>query len=764
MSTPASGPSTLDAPDATAHRVVDVDIQGMTCASCVGRIERKLGKLPGVDAKVNLALESAHITAPDSVTQQQLLDTIAAAGYTATVVRKKEERDDRLFLRFVVALVLTLPVFVVSMIPGAQFQNWGWWAAALTLPVVTWAAWPFHRAAAINARHGASTMDTLVSIGVIAAYGFSLVQLLIDPTLTAHAQWGVPMPMSEHQLYFEVAAVVTTFLLLGRWLEHRAKRTASDALRSLLALGAPTARVLNDDGSETEVPTDRLSVGQVIVVRPGEKIAADGVVLDGRSAVDTAVITGESVPVEVGAGDKVTGATINTSGVLRVKVERVGEDSTLASMGRMIAQAQTEKAPITRLADSISAWFVPVVLVFAVATFLVWWLVVGDLRGAFVAAVTVLVIACPCALGLATPVALVAGTGRGSQLGILLSGPKVLEEARLVDMVLLDKTGTLTEGRMALASVESDGLPAGLDPADALRLAGAAEAGSEHPIAAAIAAGARADALALSGADAERAAGSALPAASDFLASPAGGVRAVVEGAVVVLGKADWLRENDVEVPESVLAGLRAAEERGATAVLEAVDGRVAAILSVTDTVKPSSAAGIADLKAMGVTPWLLTGDNAAVAATVAREVGIAPEHVIAGVRPQGKVEQVKSLQAEGHKVAMVGDGVNDAPALAAADLGLAMGSGTDVARDSAGITLMGSDVRQVPQALGLSRATGRIIKQNLFWAFAYNVLGIPVAALGLLNPMIAGAAMAASSVIVVTNALRLRRWGRTEA
>lgn len=753
-------PAALDSPVARGTRVVEFDIQGMTCASCVGRIERKLSKVEGVEASVNLALESAKISAPEGVSDQQLMDVVQAAGYVAVPQRRETltddgdtsapERNDHLFARFLVAAILTVPVLIVSMVPGAQFPHWGWWAAGLTLPVVTWAAWPFHRAAAVNARHGASTMDTLVSIGVIAAYAFSLVQMLVDPALTAHAMWGHPMPMTDHQLYFEVAAVVTTFLLLGRWLEHRARRTAADALRSLLELGAKTATLVSSDGSLTQVPAASLAVGDLIEVRPGEKIAADGVVESGSSAVDAAVITGESLPVEVGPGSVVTGATINASGRLLVRVSRVGQDSTLAAMGRMISEAQTHKAPITRLADRISAVFVPIVLALAVATFLIWWLAIGDLRGGFVAAVTVLVIACPCALGLATPVALVAGTGRGSQLGILLSGPQALEEARGVDVVVLDKTGTLTEGRMALAAVSvtaPDGaaLPAALSREDALRLAGAAESGSEHPIARAIS-----DAAGV------------LPAATDFVSAAGGGVAATVEGHRVVLGKAQWLRERGVLVPAAGEAVLAAAEAGGATAVYLGVDGELAAVLSVTDTVKASSADGIRELGAMGVTPWLLTGDNASVAATVAAQVGIAAENVIAGVLPEGKVAQIRALQSAGHRVAMVGDGVNDAPALAAADLGLAMGSGTDVARQSADIELMGSSVTQVAQALGLSRATLKIIRQNLFWAFSYNVLGIPVAALGLLNPMIAGAAMAASSVIVVTNALRLRRWGAT--
>ena len=816
-----------DADPSAETRVVELTIQGMTCASCVNRIERKLGKLPGVDASVNLVLESASVTAPSDVSDEQLLATVAAAGYSATPLERRpaastasspdaaapapafdppsahdhhesehstqatdaethaggvgheghqspegreaadhaaghvHEDHAGLFPRLVVAAILTVPVLLVSMVPGVQFPHWGWVVAALSTPVVTWAAWPFHRAAAVNARHGASTMDTLVSIGIAAAYLFSLVQLVLDPGLTGAAGDGMGMDggdsMVGHQLYFEVAATVTVFLLLGRWLEHRARRSAADALRSLLALGARSARVVRADGSLREVPVGELAVGDVIEVRPGEKIAADGVVLSGSAAIDTAVITGESVPAEVGPGSEVTGATINASGNLRVRVARVGEDTTLAAMGRMISQAQTQKAPITRLADRISGVFVPVVLAIAALTFLAWWLAVGDVRVGFVAAVTVLVIACPCALGLATPVALVAGTGRGSQLGIFISGPAVLEEARGVDVVILDKTGTLTEGRMALTSVDvttPDGatLPAGLSAGRALALAGAAESGSEHPIARAIAeaAGGHAE----SGTD-------AAPTVSDFRSAAGGGVSAVVDGHRVAVGHPAHLRDAGVSVGADAETALANAEARGATAVLLGVDGAVAAVLSVTDTVKASSAAGVAQLRELGVTPWLVTGDNEAVARAVAAEVGIAAEHVVAGVRPEGKVLQVARLKAAGHRVAMVGDGVNDAPALAAAELGLAMGTGTDVARASADIELMGSSVTQVAQALGLSRATLRIIRQNLFWAFAYNVLGLPIAALGLLNPMIAGAAMAASSVIVVTNALRLRRWGR---
>jgi Cu+-exporting ATPase len=788
---PEQSPATTT--ETEPRRTVRLDVDGMTCASCVNRIERKLGKLPGVSASVNLALEQATVAAPDDVTDQQLIDTVAGAGYTATPHTDRpaesahHEHDhehahdhqhgehdhhdeheghsgheghaggahdhgsekDHLLARFIVAAIFTVPVLIISMVPGATFPHWGWVVAALATPVVTWCAWPFHRSAAVNAAHGASTMDTLVALGVVVSYVFSLVQLLIDPSLTAHVGMGHGMDMGSHQLYFEGAATITTFLLLGRWLELRARRGAADALRSLLKMGASEAELVLDDGSTTKVPVSALGAGDVVRVRPGGKIPADGVVTSGQSTVDASMITGESMPVPVAPDDEVTGATINGAGSLTMRVTRTGEDTTLAAMGRMLSDAQVQKAPVTRLADRISAIFVPVVLALAVVTFLVWWLALSDPHGGFVAAVTVLVIACPCALGLATPVALVAGTGRGSQMGILISGPQVLEQAKGVDTVLLDKTGTITEGRMRLAQVDllSRADEAGLSQDQALRLAGAAESGSEHPIAVAITAAAR-----------ER---GELPTSEDFTSSPGGGVNATVDGTAVVVGRPDWLADRGASTTAADLDALSHAEAQGATAVMVAVDGAPVAILSVTDTVKDTSADGIRRLKDSGVTPWLLTGDNAAVAASVAKQVGIDPDHVVAGVQPDGKVSKIRDLQSQGHKVAMVGDGVNDAPALATADLGLAMGSGTDVARSSAGIELMGSSVTQVADAIDLSRATLRVIRQNLFWAFAYNVLGLPIAAFGLLNPMIAGIAMAASSVIVVGNSLRLRRFGR---
>ncbi|WP_372434450.1 heavy metal translocating P-type ATPase [Arthrobacter cavernae] len=792
----------------------------MTCASCVSRVERKLGKLDGVEALVNLPLESAHVTVPAAITDQQIVDTVNATGYKATVretpaphtlhahhdaghghahdgpainsgemrhelgqgdlrqhaskrgtsehaeqmsLSERTEHDTthgnhmqhgpaaaKLRPRLIVAAVLTVPVVLISMIPALQFPHWGWMAAALALPVVSWAAWPFHRAAAINARHFASTMDTLVSIGVLAAYLYSAWQLFANPMMTEHPGME-SMEGVGGGLYFEVAAVVTTFLLLGRYLEANAKAKAGDALRALLSLGAKDATVLVG-GVEHKIPAEQLQVGDVFVVRPGEKIATDGVVTHGASAVDTSLVTGESVPVEVGPDSPVTGATINTSGRLLVRATRVGADTTLAHMGRLVSQAQTGKAPIARLADRISAVFVPVVLVIAVLTFVLWLVFTGELNAAFTAAVAVLVIACPCALGLATPVGLLTGTGRGAQLGILIKGPQVLEDTRSVNTILLDKTGTVTSGKLA---VDHTLALNGHSDTTVLTLAGAVEAASEHPIAHAIAAAAKAglpDAATLPGVD-------------GFTSAPGGGVRGtvVLDGTArtVVVGRSGWLEQNGV-APNAAQQGTLAAQENGgATAIWVAVDGQAAGIVSLRDTIKPGSAAAIARLKELGIRPMLLTGDNAAVAAQVAAAVGIAPGDVLAGVLPEGKVEAVRKLQQQGAIVAMAGDGVNDAAALAQSDLGIAMGSGTDVAIEAADLTVMGSDLGQLVQAIELSRETLRTIKTNLFWAFFYNAVGIPVAALGLLNPMIAGAAMAASSVLVVANSLRLRSFGK---
>ena len=783
-------------------RVVDLDIEGMTCASCVNRVEKKLAKLDGVEASVNLPLESAQVKVPAGITDKQLVDTVNAAGYKAKVrhrtdalgampasgdagdLRQHASKQgtsghagqvaggaaSRLRPRLILAAALTVPVFLVSMVPAFQFANWGWAAAALALPVVSWAAWPFHRAAAINARHLASTMDTLVSLGVVAAYFFSAWQLFSNPGMTEHPG----MEGMAGGLYFEVAAVVTTFLLLGRYLEANAKQKAGDALRALLNLGAKDATVLRG-GGETRIPADELQVGDVIVVRPGEKIATDGVVIEGSSAVDESLVTGESVPVEAGPDSKVTGATINTSGRLLVRATRVGSETTLAQMARLVSQAQTGKAPIARLADRISAVFVPVVLVIAMLTFVAWLLRAGpavsdtELRAAFTAAVAVLVIACPCALGLATPVGLLTGTGRGAQLGILIKGPQVLEDTRTVDTILLDKTGTVTTGRLA---VDNTAAFDGFSESEVLRLAGAVEAASEHPIAHAIAAAA----LAQVTAPADRAAvtapslgsregqddgGRRLPAVGQFRSAPGGGVAGTVEGREVLVGRTGWLQENGVRISAGQQEALQATEATGATAIGVALEGAAAGIVSLRDTLKPGSAAAISRLRNLGLRPILLTGDNAAVAAEVAAAVGIPPDDVYAGILPAGKVDAVRKLQAGGAIVAMAGDGVNDAAALAQADLGSAMGSGTDVAIEAADLTVMGSDLGQVAQAIELSRRTLATIRTNLFWAFFYNAVGIPVAALGLLNPMIAGAAMAASSVLVVANSLRLRSFGR---
>ncbi|MDQ0092893.1 heavy metal translocating P-type ATPase [Paeniglutamicibacter psychrophenolicus] len=757
------------------QRIVELNIQGMTCASCVGRVERKLGKIDGVEALVNLPLESARITVPENVSDEQLIATVQSAGYQASLKvdqyttaaapaspgnggsglapsplatgepskqlgtnHASDTAGDELKKRLVIGAIFTVPLFIISMIPGAQFPHWGWVALVLATPVVFWSAWPFHRAAAINARHFASTMDTLVSIGVLAAYFYSLWQLIADPNITAH----VGMSMSEHALYFETAGVVATFLLLGRWLEARAKSRAGDALKALLDLGAKEATVLRN-GVETKIAASELVPGDEFVVRPGEKIATDGFVVTGHSAIDTALVTGESVPIEVGPDDTVTGATINTSGALLVRATRVGADTTLAQMGRLVSEAQTGKAPIARLADRISAVFVPIVLVIALLTFILWLVFTGEVNSAFTAAVAVLVIACPCALGLATPIGLLVGTGRGAQLGILIRGPQVLEDTRKIDTVLLDKTGTITEGNLAVTSLD----PAdGIDEAELLALAGAAESGSEHPIAHAIVAAARAK--------------TPLQESRGFNSAPGGGVRATVGTRTVVAGRESWLKENGIEPTAAQRAGLAAAQQAGATSIMVGVDGTFAGLVNLTDTIKASSAAAIAKLKELGLRPVLLTGDNAAVAKLVAAQVGIAGEDVFADVFPDGKARAVRELQARGQVVAMVGDGVNDAPALAQADLGIAMGSGTDVAIEAADLTIMGNDLTQVAQSIELSRKTLGTIKVNLFWAFAYNTAGIPIAALGFLNPMIAGAAMAASSVLVVANSLRLRRFG----
>lgn len=774
------GPSeVLSHTNTPGSRILELDIGGMTCASCVSRLERKLGKLEGVSASVNLPLESAAVTVPAGMADQRILDTVKATGYTARLKSSPATRNPSMELveatpgdespmetapeqtnhmahggtaatlrpRLILAAILTVPVFLVSMFPALQFPQWGWVAGILALPVVTWSAWPFHRAAAINARHFASTMDTLVSIGVSAAFLFSAVELGLDPQMTAHGS-----AMGGHApLYFEVSAVVVTFLLLGRYLEAKAKAKAGDALKALLSLGAHEATVLRN-GVEIKIPAADLAVDEIFVVRPGEKIATDGVVTDGSSAVDTSLITGESLPVDVTVEDVVTGATINTSGRLLVRATRVGSETTLAQMGKLVSAAQAAKAPIARLADRISAVFVPVVLVIAVITFALWLILSGDIQEAFTSAVAVLIIACPCALGLATPVGLLTGTGRAAQLGILIKGPQVLEDTRTVDTILLDKTGTITEGKLSVVEIEPlSQVPA----AKILRLAGAVESHSEHPIAHAITAYAREHSSDHGGS------GGTLPKVADFSSAPGGGVRAVIEGHTVLAGRAGWLEENHVPLTQEARSALATQQQRGTTAIWVAIDGEAAGLIALKDTIKSGSATAIAKLKELGLRPILLTGDNAAVAAQVAEILGIADEDVYAEVLPEGKVAAVKKLQASGSTVAMAGDGVNDGAALAQADLGIAMGSGSDVAIAAADLTVMGNDLGQVATAIALSRKTLGTIKTNLFWAFFYNAIGIPIAALGLLNPMIAGAAMAASSVLVVANSLRLRRFGR---
>ncbi|WP_052850908.1 heavy metal translocating P-type ATPase [Streptomyces avicenniae] len=741
---------------------VELTIGGMTCASCANRIERKLNKLDGVTATVNYATEKAKVTYAGDVSVEDLVGQVEAAGYTAepppppapaggppdTGAPAGEEREDgrlrALRERLTVSAVLTVPVVLLAMVPAWQFDGWQWISLALAWPVVVWGAWPFHRAAFTNLRHGASTMDTLVSLGTLAALGWSVYALLFGSAgtlgMTHPFSFTIERSDGGGNIYLEAAAGVTTFLLAGRYFEARAKRRSGAALRALLEMGARDVAVLRD-GREERVPVERLAVGDVFVVRPGEKIATDGTVTEGSSAVDASMLTGESVPVEVRPGDAVTGATINAGGRLVVRATRVGADTQLARMARMVEDAQNGKAAVQRLADRISGVFVPVVITLAVATLGFWWGTGGGVSAAFTAAVAVLIIACPCALGLATPTALMVGTGRGAQLGILIKGPEVLESTRRVDTVVLDKTGTVTEGRMTLVAVHT---AEGEDEAEVLRLAGALEDASEHPIARAVATAAT-----------ERT--GALPAAEDFANEEGLGVRGVVEGHAVLVGRPRLLADWALALPAGLERALADAEAEGRTAVAVAWDGAARGVLVVSDTVKPTSAEAVARLRELGLTPVLLTGDNARAAAVVAREVGIDADQVIAEVLPQDKADVVARLQAEGRSVAMVGDGVNDAAALATADLGLAMGTGTDVAIEAADLTLVRGDLRAAADAIRLARRTLGTIKGNLFWAFAYNVASLPLAAAGLLNPMLAGAAMAFSSVFVVSNSLRLR-------
>ncbi|MFD5741742.1 heavy metal translocating P-type ATPase [Streptomyces massasporeus] len=731
---------------------VELAIGGMTCASCAARIEKKLNRMDGVTAIVNYATEKAKVSYSGDVSVGDLIATVEATGYTAQEpappareTGPSEEADDLRPLRerLITAVVLSVPVVAMAMVPALQFEYWQWLSLTLAAPVVTHAAWPFHKAAFTNARHGAATMDTLISVGTSAAFLWSLWALFFGtagtPGMTHPFELTIERTDGAGNIYLEAAAGVTAFILAGRYFEARAKRKAGAALRALLELGAKDVTVLRADGREQTVPVVELRTGDRFLVRPGEKIATDGTVEEGSSAVDASMLTGESVPVEVGAGDPVTGATINVGGRLVVRATRVGADTQLARMARLVEDAQNGKAAAQRLADRISAVFVPVVIALALGT-LGFWLGNGvGLTAAFTAAVAVLVIACPCALGLATPTALMVGTGRGAQLGILIKGPEVLESTRRVDTVVLDKTGTVTTGRMTLLAVHT---AEGTDEADVLRLAGALEHSSEHPIARAVADGA----LEKLG---------ALPAPEDFANVPGLGVQGVVGGHAVLVGRERLLSDWAIRLPEGLAGARAAAEDAGRTAIAVAWDGEARAVLEVADAVKDTSAEAVGRLRALGLTPILLTGDNEAVARSVAREVGI--EEVIAEVLPQDKVDVVKRLQAEGRSVAMVGDGVNDAAALAQADLGLAMGTGTDAAIEAGDLTLVRGDLRAAADAIRLARRTLGTIRSNLFWAFAYNVAALPLAASGLLTPMIAGAAMAFSSVFVVGNSLRLR-------
>jgi Cu+-exporting ATPase len=727
---------------------LELPIDGMTCASCAARIERKLNKLDGVTASVNYATEKAAVEYdPAEVTPAALVEAVEQVGYSARLPQAEtaavdEDPTAALRRRLIVASVLALPVLLMGMIPALQFTHWQWLALELATPVVLWAGWPFHVAAWKNLRHAAATMDTLISLGTLAAWGWSVVALFfLDAGVT-----GMKMPFElvpsrtagTDQIYLEVAAVVITFLLAGRYFEARAKRHAGSALRALVELGAKDASILEPDGSERRVPIEQLQAGDLFVVRPGEKIATDGLVVEGRSAVDQALLTGESVPVEVGPGDAVAGATVNAGGRLVVKAERVGADTALAQIARLVTDAQSGKAPVQRLADRVAGIFVPVVIAIAVGTFGYWYASGAGLTFAFSVTVAVLIVACPCALGLATPTALLVGTGRGAQLGILIKGPEMLESTRRVDTIVLDKTGTVTEGKMALVDVIT---VKGVERAEALRLVGAVEHASEHPIARAIA-------------DAALRKGSLAPVES-FSNREGLGVEGVVEGHALVVGRPSLLAEWGLDLPAELEAAIAAAQADGKTAIAAAWDGEARAILVVADMVKPSSAEAIAALKRLGLRPVLLTGDNEITARSVATEVGF--DDVIADVLPADKAAVVARLQEQGAVVAMVGDGVNDAPALAQADLGLAIGTGTDVAIEASDLTLVSGDLRAAADAIRLSRRTLATIKGNLFWAFAYNVAALPLAASGYLNPLIAGGAMAFSSVFVVSNSLRLR-------
>jgi Cu+-exporting ATPase len=736
---------------------VTLDIGGMTCASCAARITKRLNKIDGVDASVNYATEQATVTLSDGLTVDEVVAQVEAIGYTANVpaaaqpdtvdddgARESDPELTALRDRLVVAAVLGIPVLLLSMINTLQFTNWQWLTFTMASPVVLWAAYPFHRAAWKNLRHGAAAMDTLISVGTLAAFSWSVYALFWGEAGTPGMKMGFTLGLErgagQSELYFEVACVVVMFILAGRYFEARAKRTSGAALRALLDLGAKDVAVLRD-GHEVRIPIGELVVGDLFVVRPGEKVATDGTIEDGTSAIDASLLTGEPVPAEVGPGDAVTGATVNAGGRLVVRATRVGADTALAQIARLVTDAQNGKAPVQRLADRISAVFVPVVIALALGS-LGFWFGTGETpTTAFTAGVAVLIIACPCALGLATPTALLVGTGRGAQLGILIKGPQVLESTRRIDTVVLDKTGTVTTGRMSLVAV----IPVhGVDDAEVLRLAGALEDASEHPIAQAIAAGAREQV-------------GTLPAVEGFTNLEGLGVQGVVDGHGVIAGRERLLADWAMPLTPELEAAKTAAEDLGHTPVFVGWDGAIRAAIVVADTVKPTSAAALAELRRLGLTPVLLTGDNERAARSVADDVGI--DTVVAEVLPSDKVDVVRRLQAEGKVVAMVGDGVNDAAALAQADLGIAMGTGTDVAIEASDLTLVRGDLRVAGDAIRLSRRTLRTIKTNLFWAFGYNVAALPLAAAGFLNPLIAGASMGLSSVFVVSNSLRLRRF-----